>query len=143
MQYFFDVEQKSRNSKKIRPKKRKQKPHQKEWLFNQALQQLCGGYFRTVCAFRLQGKLKLPWCGLHGERIRYEHRFMPFNVVISPPPVSYSQYKEMTDYCLYEMKDRTNELYLTACKCFQQAKSLLETIPDQNDEVINCLKKIA
>lgn len=60
---------------------------------------------------------------------------MPFNVVIAPPPVSYSQYKEMTDYCINEVKDRPNELYIIACKCFQQAKNLLETIADPNDEV--------
>lgn len=80
--------------------------------------------------------MKLPWTGLHGERIRYEHRFMPFNVVITPPPVTYSQYKEMTDFCNDEKDgNRTNNLYIKACKCFQQAKVLLESVPDPNEEV--------
>lgn len=128
-------DQKYRNTKKVKSKKRKQKPHQRECIFNQGLQQLCGGYYKTVCAFKIEGKLKMPWSGLNSEQIRFEHRFMPFNNLIAPPSVSYAQYKEMTDQSKFVIKQKSRDLYLTASKCFESAKKLFETISDANEEV--------
>ena len=83
----------------------------------------------------MEGKLKIPCSGLNSEQIRYEHRFMPFNNVIAPPSVSYSQYKEMTDQSRFGIKQKSRDLYLTACKCFESAKKFFETITDANEEV--------
>ncbi|RWS30913.1 N-alpha-acetyltransferase 35: NatC auxiliary subunit-like protein [Leptotrombidium deliense] len=129
--------QKGRNSKKSKTKRRKQKPHIRETMLNQALQQLCGGYYKTVCAFKLQGKLKMPKAGLNSDQIRHEHRFSAFHSVIAPPPVSYNQFKEMTDQM---NRQNPNDLYVTACKCFHQAKTLLETIPEPNEEICSLMK---
>ncbi|RWS18030.1 N-alpha-acetyltransferase 35: NatC auxiliary subunit-like protein [Dinothrombium tinctorium] len=133
-------DQKGRGSKKSKAKKRKQKPHFRETLLNQAFQQLCGGYYKTVCAFKLQGKLKLPKAALNTDQIRHEHRFAAFNSVIAPPPVSYNQYKDMTEQMSLANRQNPNELYATACKCFQQAKILFENIPEPNEEICSCMK---
>ena len=118
----------------MKQKKRRQKPHQKEILFYQALQQLSNGYYKTIVAFKLEGKLKLPWTGLNTEQIRYDHRFSPFRNVLAPPPVSYSQYRDMTNNRHFQQN--SNQLFHLAMKSFDQAKTLLETINDPNEEVI-------
>lgn len=82
----------------------------------------------------MEGKVKLPWPGLNTEQIRYEHRFLPFRNILAPPPVSYTQYKDMTSN-RYSQQTST-DLYIMACKSFQQAKTLLEAIPDPNEEVM-------
>ena len=48
----------------------------------------------------------------------------------------------MTDMSRYEVPPAPQELYTAACKCFQQAKLLYESLPNQNEEV-QCLIKIA
>uniref|UniRef100_T1JZA6 Protein MAK10 homolog n=1 Tax=Tetranychus urticae TaxID=32264 RepID=T1JZA6_TETUR len=115
-------------NKKVKSKKRKQKPHEREWTLNSAFQQLCGGYYKTVSAFRLEGKLKTPWSSASKEQLRYEHRFMPFLVIAAPPPVPYSQYREAVerDKC-GDVKETIAELYATACKCFHRAKETFES----------------
>lgn len=123
-------------NKKVKSKKRKQKPHEREWTLNSAFQQLCGGYYKTVSAFRLEGKLKTPWSSASREQLRYEHRFMPFLVIAAPPPVPYSQYREAVERDkIMDVKETITELYAAACKCFHRAKETFESIPDPNEEV--------
>ncbi|XP_054159610.1 N-alpha-acetyltransferase 35, NatC auxiliary subunit-like [Oppia nitens] len=124
-------------SKKIRPKKRKQRPHYQEILIYQSLQHLNNGFYKAICGFKNDGKLPTPQSALNTEEIRYEHRFMPFRSVIAPPPVPYIQYKDMTRNVLQQTP---GELYLLSCKSFQQTKALLETISDPKSEVMSYIK---
>lgn len=124
---------KSRNAKKVKPKRRKQRPHEREIIINEALQQMCGGFYKCMYAFNLEEKIKKPWAKLNSEQLRYEHRFAPFRNIPTPPLVSYSQYKDMTDPRFQQQTSQ--EHYVAASKCFQQAKSLLEKVSEPNYEV--------
>lgn len=130
---------KGRNSKRNK-KKRKTLPHKREVILNQALQHLCGGYYKAVSGFSIDGKLKHPRVKFDNERVRYEHRFAPFNSVLTPPSVPYTQFREMTDLTQYGQRIAPEDLYLDACKCFHHARTNLENIPDPNDEALNLLK---
>lgn len=130
---------KTRNTKKNK-KKKKGRPHAKELLLNQALQNLCGGYYKAVAGFNLEGKIKHPYVEFENEQVRYKHRFAPFNSVITPPPVQYSQYREMTDFGRYVPKPSSEDLFSAACKCFQYAKMFLESISEPNEEVVTIMK---
>lgn len=46
-----------------------------------------------MIAFDMDGKVRKPKFELDSEQVRYEHRFAPFNSVITPPPVHYLQFK--------------------------------------------------
>ncbi len=118
----------------MKPKKRKQRPHYNEILVYQSLQHLTNGFYKTICGFKLDDRLRLPMSGLNTEQIRYEHRFLPFRNILAPPPVSYLQYKDMTSNRFTQQT--SNDFYLMACKCFQQTKAILEAISDTNDEVL-------
>ncbi|KFM79599.1 N-alpha-acetyltransferase 35, NatC auxiliary subunit, partial [Stegodyphus mimosarum] len=131
--------QKGRNTKRNKKKKRVQ-PHKREIILNQALQNLCGGYYKAVTGFSLDGKLKCPCVVFDNERVRYEHRFAPFNSVLTPPPVPYSQFIEMTDLGQYRPRPSPEDLYMEACKCFHHARTNIENITDPNEEVLNLLK---
>lgn len=130
---------KGRNSKRNK-KKKKSSPHKKEVIFTQGLQHLCGGYYKAVKGFSLDGKLRNPRVKFDNERVRYEHRFAPFNSVLTPPSVPYTQFREMTDLTQYEPAVTPEDLYLDACKCFHHARTNFESITDSNEEVLNLLK---
>lgn len=132
-------QQKGRNSKKNKKKKRP-RPHGREIILNQALQNLCGGYYKAVAGFSLEGKLKQPSVEFDNEQVRYEHRFAPFNSVITPPPVQYAQYCEMTDLSHYVPSPTPEDLYIAACKCFQHSRMLFESIPEPNEEIMSIMK---
>lgn len=46
-----------------------------------------------MVAFDMDGKVRKPKFELDSEQVRYEHRFAPFNSVMTPPPVHYLQFK--------------------------------------------------
>eukprot|EP00069_Balaena_mysticetus_P019808 bmy_12569T0 len=50
-------------------------------------------YLKTMVAFDMDGKVRKPKFELDSEQVRYEHRFAPFNSVMTPPPVHYLQFK--------------------------------------------------
>ncbi|XP_042909668.1 N-alpha-acetyltransferase 35, NatC auxiliary subunit isoform X2 [Parasteatoda tepidariorum] len=131
------MSQKGRNSKRNKKKKRIQ-PHKREIILTQALQNLCGGYYKAVCGFSLDGKLKRPCVEFDNERVRYEHRFAPFNSIITPPPVPYSQFKDVAE--MLQFHSTPTDLYMDACKCFHHARLNLETLADPNEEMLNLLK---
>lgn len=137
-----------KNAKKVnKANKRKllkePKPHDRDILVNRALQQLSGGLFKTSLAFMLEQRLKQPrtvipndysspsFCA--AEKLRYEHRFMPFFAVVSPPVIPYEQYRNMIEQTRNLSSPR--DLYIHACQCFDEAKRILEAIPDPNKEV--------
>lgn len=52
---------------------------------------------QAMIGLREAGKVKLPLQEFDSEQVRYEHRFLPFSVVMTPPPVHYDQFLSMTD----------------------------------------------
>ncbi|XP_064460377.1 N-alpha-acetyltransferase 35, NatC auxiliary subunit-like [Ornithodoros turicata] len=143
----FLMEQEARaeqlkGGRNIKKNKRKKKtcPHSREIFINQALQNLCGGYYKTITGFLLDGKLRCPRPDFDKEQVRYEHRFAPFNSILTPPPVQYAQYKEMTDPYRYQPPPTPEDMYLGACKCFQHVRILLENVPELNDELTSVVK---
>ncbi|KAG7269386.1 hypothetical protein CRUP_008390 [Coryphaenoides rupestris] len=112
-----EEQQKGRSSKKAK-KKKKVRPLSKEIAMSQAYQNMCAGMYK----------------------VRYEHRFAPFNSVVTPPPVHYIQFKEMSDLKKYNPPPGSSDLYLAASKHFQQAKLILENVSTPDPEVNRILK---
>lgn len=143
----FFMEQEARaeqlkGNRNVKKNKRKKKtcPHSREIFVNQALQNLCGGYYKTITGFLLDGKLRCPRADFDKEQVRYEHRFAPFSGILTPPPVQYAQYKEMTDPFKYQLPPTSEEMYLGACKCFHHARMLLDNVLDLSDELTSVMK---
>uniref|UniRef100_A0A8W8N8N6 Protein MAK10 homolog n=1 Tax=Magallana gigas TaxID=29159 RepID=A0A8W8N8N6_MAGGI len=134
-----DSQQKGRSNKKNKKKKRI-KTLNKEITLAQAGQQMFGGYYKAVMGFRLDGKMQMPEFQFDCEEVRYSHRFQPFTNVSTPPYIPYVQYKEMSDLNRYEPDATAVSLYGAACKCFHQAKSLLESFHNPSEEVQAMIK---
>jgi hypothetical protein len=126
------------NRKKKEKKKLKQRPHARQAQLSRALQELCGGFYKTVSALKIEKKLRQPLAAMNTEQTRYEHRFAPFNNVLAPPAVSYGQFKVMGKE-LHESQDGS-QLYRAASDCFTQAKALLEEMSEPDDEITSYLK---
>ncbi|XP_075970669.1 N-alpha-acetyltransferase 35 isoform X1 [Anticarsia gemmatalis] len=125
----------SRDSRKRKTKKRV-RPYAREGLLCQVMQNMCGGYYKALVAFKLQGKIVAPAAEFDNEAVRYKHRFAPLSV-LTPPQVHYHEFCEMTQPLQYE---NPVILYLGGCKHFQQARSLLESITTPDQEVTDLLK---
>lgn len=50
-----------------------------------------------MVALDMDGKVRRPQFELDSEQVRYEHRFAPFNSVVTPPPVHYIQFKVLEE----------------------------------------------
>ncbi|XP_044256137.1 N-alpha-acetyltransferase 35, NatC auxiliary subunit [Tribolium madens] len=134
--------QKSKNTSKKKPKhKRKPRPYNRDIVYYQALQNMCGGYYKALMGFRLDGKLTMPHPQFDNEQVRYEHRFAPFQNLLTPPPVQYSEFREMTSVERLQQPVDSIYFYVTGCKHFHQARQLLENI--QADSEISDLIKIS
>ena len=42
-------------------------------------------------------KIPLPEIQFDSERVRYEHRLLPFSSLLTPPPVHYQEFLDMTN----------------------------------------------
>ncbi|XP_023934017.1 N-alpha-acetyltransferase 35, NatC auxiliary subunit isoform X2 [Bicyclus anynana] len=120
----------------VRKQKKRTRPYAREGLMCQVMQNMCGGYYKALVAFKLQGKLRQPQSEFDNEAVRYKHRFAPLSV-LTPPQVHYHEFLELTQPLQYE---NPVILYLGGCKLFQQARSLLETISIPDHEVNDLLK---
>uniref|UniRef100_A0A3Q3E8I4 N-alpha-acetyltransferase 35, NatC auxiliary subunit n=1 Tax=Labrus bergylta TaxID=56723 RepID=A0A3Q3E8I4_9LABR len=136
---ILEEQLKGRSSKKTK-KKKKVRPLGKEITMSQAYQNMCAGMYKTMVALDMDGKVRKPQFELDSEQVRYEHRFAPFNSVVTPPPVHYIQFKEMSDLKKYNPPPGSADLYLAASKHFQQAKLILENVPSPDPEVNRILK---
>ncbi|XP_039758508.1 N-alpha-acetyltransferase 35, NatC auxiliary subunit isoform X1 [Pararge aegeria] len=116
--------------------KKRTRPYAREGLMCQVMQNMCGGYYKALVAFKLQGKIRQPQSEFDNEAVRYKHRFAPLSV-LTPPQVHYHEFLELTQPLQYE---NPVILYLGGCKHFQQARSLLETISVPDNEVTDLLK---
>ncbi|XP_046961065.1 N-alpha-acetyltransferase 35, NatC auxiliary subunit isoform X1 [Vanessa cardui] len=117
-------------------RKKRSRPHAREALLCQVMQNMCGGYFKALVAFKLQGKIRQPQSEFDNEAVRYKHRFAPLSV-LTPPQVHYHEFCEMTQPLQYE---NPIILYVAGCKHFQQARTFLETITTPDQEVTDLLK---
>ena len=138
-----------KNAKKLNKINKKKllkdpKPHHRELQIHQAMQQLSGGLFKTTMAFKFEERLKEPRLAsgssskesiVAAEKLRFEHRFLPFWSIVSPPFVSYEQYREMLQHTYLTTTPQI--LYLAASLCFDEARKILEAIPDPDKEVRN------
>lgn len=88
-----------------------------------------------MMGFKLDSKVTAVHPEFDNEQVRYEHRFAPFASLLTPPPMQYSEFKEMTSLLRYETVPDSANLYLGGCKHFHQARSLLETISNPDQEV--------
>ncbi|XP_029493170.1 N-alpha-acetyltransferase 35, NatC auxiliary subunit isoform X2 [Oncorhynchus nerka] len=139
---LLEEQQKGRSSKKTKKKKKGQgaRPLSREITMSQAYQNMCAGMYKTMIALDMDGKVRKPQFELDSEQVRYEHRFAPFNSVVTPPPVHYIQFKEMSDLKKYSPPPQSADLYMAASKHFQQAKLILENVPSPDPEVNRILK---
>ncbi|XP_056645128.1 N-alpha-acetyltransferase 35, NatC auxiliary subunit [Diorhabda carinulata] len=126
---------KNKGTSKKKPKyKKKARPYNKDIIYLQALQNMCGGYYKALMGFRLEGKLTMPHPRFDSEQIRYEHRFAPFQNLLTPPPVVYSEFREMTSFERFQQQPVDSVfLYIAGCKHFHQARQLLESIIPDNE----------
>ncbi|KAG1949259.1 N-alpha-acetyltransferase 35, NatC auxiliary subunit [Pimephales promelas] len=136
---ILEEQLKVRSSKKSK-KKKKARPLSKEITMSQAYQNMCAGMYKTMIALDMDRKVRKPQFELDSEQVRYEHRFAPFNSVVTPPPVHYIQFKEMSDLKKYNPPPRSADLYMAASKHFQQAKLILESVTSPDAEVNRILK---
>lgn len=135
--------QKGKNAPKKKPKlKKKSRPVSRDIVYLQALQNMCGGYYKALMGFRLDGKLQMPNPRFDSEQVRYEHRFAPFQNLLTPPPVVYSEFRDMTSLERFSQQPVDSIFfYISGCKHFHQARQLLESIPmepDSNDLIKIC-----
>ncbi|XP_077297193.1 N-alpha-acetyltransferase 35 isoform X2 [Arctopsyche grandis] len=112
------------------------RPSQHEALMCQIMQNLCGGYYKALVAFQNQGKIPNPISHFDNEAVRYKHRFAPLSVM-TPPLVQYTEFKRITLRLRYE---NPIILYLGGCKHFQLARTLMESIPNPDQEITDLLK---
>ncbi|KAG0725073.1 N-alpha-acetyltransferase 35, NatC auxiliary subunit [Chionoecetes opilio] len=131
-----------RSSKNKNRNRKKHRPYGKEITYNQALQHLCGGYYKAMLGLREAGKVKLPLQEFDSEQVRYEHRFLPFSVVMTPPPVHYDQFLSMTDLGNFSQPVSPVTLFHDARNHFFKARSLLEAIHAPSTEVQQLLKVV-
>ncbi|XP_014213220.1 N-alpha-acetyltransferase 35, NatC auxiliary subunit [Copidosoma floridanum] len=138
--------QKSRSAKKSAKNKKKKatpKPNYLEILMYQAMQNICGGFYKALVGFRMDGKIPLPDSQFDCERVRYEHRLLPFSSLLTPPPIQYKKFIEMTNVQIkkYE-KGSSEEQYFDGCRHFNQAKNLLERALELNPPNANTVNEI-
>lgn len=127
----------SKGQKKSKLKKKKMKPFGRELMFTQALQNVCGGYYKALAGFHKTNRIPQPLDEFDHEQIRYEHRFAPFAELSTPPSIGYD------DFCAQKMallKLTQEELFLSAAKHFHQARTILEHISNLDTEMTDILK---
>ncbi|XP_063981610.1 N-alpha-acetyltransferase 35, NatC auxiliary subunit [Diachasmimorpha longicaudata] len=145
--------QKGRGGKKSAKSKKKKmapRPYSLEILMCQVLQNLCGGYFKALVGFRMDGKIHFPETQFDSERVRYEHRLLPFSSLLIPPAADYQKFLELTDSHVDRKNEAvTSELqYSSACRYFHRAKNMLDCAQtlcqDKNattaNEIVDLLK---
>ncbi|XP_026463560.1 N-alpha-acetyltransferase 35, NatC auxiliary subunit isoform X2 [Ctenocephalides felis] len=141
-----------------KPRKKKTRSYGREIIMYQAMQNMCGGYYKALLGLQVEGRLPTPKSPFDSERVRYEHRMAPLALLGTPPPVHYAEFREMRSQQLAaaaarrsfnaaasgnaacEVADQASELYASAVKHFHQARSLLETITTPDNEVTDILK---
>lgn len=136
-----ELQKTKNNKKKSKSNKKKPRPYNKDILYYQALQHMCGGYYKALMGFRLDEKLAMPHPQFDSEQVRYEHRFAPFQNLMTPPPVQYQEFRDLISLNRYPQQPVDSMyLYIAGCKHFHQARQLLETNQIPDPEILELLK---
>ena len=97
---------------------------------------MCKIIDKALMGFRMDGRLTMPHPQFDNEQVRYEHRFSPFQGLLTPPPVQYTEFRDLTSTVRYPQQPIDSMyLYIAGCKHFHQAKQLLETLCTEDGEV--------
>ncbi|CAK9830939.1 N-alpha-acetyltransferase 35, NatC auxiliary subunit [Anthophora retusa] len=136
-----------KKSAKNRKKKSTSRPYGLEILMYQAMQNICGGYYKALLGFRIDGKIPLPEMQFDSERVRYEHRLLPFSSLLTPSPVRYEAFLDMTNAQMHKGNDPiTSEMqYLAGCRHFNQARRMLNralSLYPPNDSTVNEINQL-
>lgn len=108
------------------------KPYVRECMLTQALQDVCGGYYKALAGFHKANRIPQPLSEFDHEHIRYEHRFAPFAELQTPPAIGYNDFCHQKATLLMQSQEN---LFLQAAKHFHQARTILEHAPNLDDEV--------
>ncbi|KAH8254518.1 hypothetical protein KR032_010600, partial [Drosophila birchii] len=129
----------AKNRKAAKPKKNKkqQRPYRGEIVYYHALLSLCGGMYKAMGALTKDGRVRLPLSQFDNEEIRYNRRFLPFATLTSPPPVSYAEFRNIREHM---MEPSAEDLYTYAGKHFNQARNVLESIQNPDQEMLDLLQ---
>lgn len=131
-----------KDGKEKEGKKRRQrgggKPYGNEVVLNQALQNMCGGYYKGLAGFLKDERIPQPLAVFDNEVIRFNYRFAPFAGFTTPPAVPYCEFREMRATLL--RGNRATELYAAAAKHFQMARSYLEQLANPDAEMNDILR---
>lgn len=85
-----------------------------------------------MAGFTKDNRIPQPLAMFDNEQVRFEHRFSPFFGLTTPPPVSYIQFR---DYRTYSLRSPSANLYTDASNYFHRARTILEAIPNPDQEV--------
>ncbi|XP_071954055.1 N-alpha-acetyltransferase 35, NatC auxiliary subunit-like isoform X2 [Antedon mediterranea] len=136
-----DQTQKSRINRK-KAKRKKSRPIDREMTLVEAFQAMTCGYYKAMIGFKMSRKLIQPNCDFDQERIRYEHRLSAFTVIMTPPPVQYEHFLEMTNPSKYHHMPTSTNFFQMAQQEFQMAWKRFESVSSPTEEMI-ILGKIA
>lgn len=115
-------------------KRRLQNPYYREVVFNQALSNMFGGYFKALVAFTQEQRIPQPLSVFDNEKVRFDHRFAPFAGITTLPPVPYEEFSGARAYLMCEP---AQSLYADAAKHFQRARFILETFTGGTDQEVS------
>jgi len=90
----------------------------KERVFNSIKGFLADGTLRIIIALRKQGRFEYPKYEFGSDRIRYNHRFVPYSFVEYPRALTFDEYLNVTDLSKYEADSLFDDAqaYLKQCK---------------------------
>ncbi|EDV21028.1 uncharacterized protein TRIADDRAFT_60373 [Trichoplax adhaerens] len=128
-----------KNKNKKSKKKKKVSEHTLEIQLVDAKQSMCKGYLRAIDGFVKQEKMAHQNSKYDNEKLRYEHRILPFMNVYSPQLITYEKFTEVREYTRAALATAT-EFYSSSAKFFNMAKTKLEEISKPNDDVTNLIK---
>ena len=132
----------SKNKKKSKGKKR-ELPKDKELEMGklQVKRMLCVGLMRAFEALMLDGeRIPKPTFEFGSEALIFHNRFNSFSNVLSPHPLTYTDYQQLAGIKNYQ--DTTLNLYDAAFHHFEGAKSTIEAIQCNDTEMSQLLKVV-
>merc|ERR1712150_430363 len=114
------------NKKKAKANKKNKsiRPHAKEITVYQGYAAMCAGYFKLLVSLKKDRKILIPVESFDNECVLYEHRFAPFNNLLTPPSMPYNQFMEGYTHTA---NSESNSLYLMAARDFGRARQFFET----------------
>ncbi|KZC10889.1 N-alpha-acetyltransferase 35, NatC auxiliary subunit, partial [Dufourea novaeangliae] len=132
----------AKKSAKNKKKKSTPRPNDLEILMYRAMQNICGGYYKALLGFRMDGRIPLPEMQFDSERVRYEHRLLPFSLLLTPPPMHYQEFLHMTNAQMHKRNEKvTSEMqYLAGCHHFYEARNMFEralSLYSPNASIVN------